>query len=336
MPTDKTQELVPTLPQPLVTWLAKLNLLQGVPFNYLVADSRLLAPETIKFFQIDATWAAALLDGALGVGRHYTAATSASPRLAVEETERQHVASGVRRTVPTIRRQQLKNGDSGAPAVSGVITGFLLRSQVVRGWKSLDTLGYAQGSSPYDYERGTITADQVQALDILRLERLSPTVLFGLFQGQLFELVLHQPPEAIHFGFEAQDAGANRVSKTLRVPATSWDDRAATYDSQTYEQQPLDGVFADAAHRVVDMARLSRALAATLASIGKAPGYYQAMPDTNHRIISCRQTSHLKWSGCWAGQLHQPGATRAGCRDDHRRPHSRRRPARVAVQARRT
>lgn len=283
MAIDPIQVLDPALPSPLAAWLAKLSLLQGVPFNYLVGDARLLAPETIKFFQIDATWSAALLDGALSIGRHYTAATSPSPHLVAEQSQRAHIAGGVRQAAPAIRRQQLKNGSSNGTPASGVMTGFLLRSDVVSGWKSLDVLGYAQGSSPYDYEHGTITADQVQSLDILRLERLSPTVLFGLFQGQLFELVLHQPPEAIHFGFQTQNLSANAVTKNLRVPATSWDDKNATYDSQAYQQQALDNVFADTAHRVVDMARLSRALAATLESIGKAPGYYQAAPDSNHQ-----------------------------------------------------
>ena len=273
----------PPLPAPLVTWLAKFSLLYGVPFTYLVPDARLLPPESIKFFQIDPTWMAALADGALSIGRHFTEAEAPSPRLVGEQEVRPRLGASVGREAPEVRRRQLQKPEAATAAPPDLVTGFLLRSTVVAGWKSLDVIGYAAGSSPHDVEQGTITPDQVQALEILRLERLSPTVLLGLFTGQLFELVLHQPPEAIHFGFATERPSAGAVTKNLRAPSTSWDDPAASFDSQTYQNQELDGVFADAAHRVVDLAALSRAIGARLASVSKAPGYYQASPDPDHK-----------------------------------------------------
>jgi len=262
------------LPPALTSWLAKLTLLHGVPFNYLVADARLLAPESIKFFEIDPTWSEAMLDGALSIGRHYTAAGVASPSQVAELTGRAAARAAVRAAVPGVRRQQLKQSGGDADPGPDVMTGFLLRSTAVSGWKSLDVLAYAQGHSPYEYEQGTIGAEQVQALDILRLERLSPTVLFGLFRGQLCQLVLHQPPEAVHFGVDTQDPQGNQITKTLRVPSTGWDDPQARYTTQTEQHLPFDQVFADAARRVVDLHQLSRAMGAALAAIGKDPGYY--------------------------------------------------------------
>ena len=278
-----TTGAAPPLPPELVAWLSKLALLNGVPFTYLVPDARLLPPESIKFFQLDPSWIGSLTDGALSIGRHFSETDGPSPALAAERAHRPQIGAAVTRELPAIRRRQVPATRETAAAPPETVTGFLLRSTVVSGWKSLDVIGYAAGSSPYDNEQGTITPDEIQALDILRLERLSPTVLFGLFSGQLFELVLHQPPEAVHFGFATQNTTANAVTKNLRVPVTSWDDPTASYDSQTYRNQAFDGVFVNPSNRVVDLSGLSRAVAARLASVDKAPGYYQSSPDANHK-----------------------------------------------------
>jgi hypothetical protein len=272
------------LPDDLVHWLARLNVLLGVPFTYLVADELLLPPESIKFFQVDPSWMGALVDGALSIGRHYSDADAIAPSLVAEQVHRPRLHDAVGATVPAIRRRQLTqpaNGD--LLPVRGVTSGFLLRSQVVAGWKSMDVVGYARGGSPHDNEQGRIAPDQIRPLDILRLELLSPTVLFGLFAGQLYQLVLHQPPEAIHFGFQTVDLSANGVTKALRTPTTNWDDPDTGYDTQTYRHQALDDVFTDGAHRVVNMFRLSQALAHALDGVGAAPGYYQAAPDASHQ-----------------------------------------------------
>ena len=104
--------------------------------------------------------------------------------------------------------------------------------------------------------------------------------MLGIFEGELYELVLHQPPEAIHFGFQQVDTAANGVTKNLRVPTTNWDDPDTSYDTDTYQNQKVGSVFADPEERVLDMMQLSRALAALLAATGAngAPGYYQATP----------------------------------------------------------
>jgi hypothetical protein len=167
-----------------------------------------------------------------------------------------------------------------------VMSGFLLNSAVVTGWKSIDVAGYPKGSSPYDYEKNPSV--KIKSLNILRLERLSPSVMFGIFRGSLYELVLHQPPEAIHFGFQqvCDDSSKQEdsVTKNLRVPTTNWDDPKTTYDTDKYQNKPLNNAFVDVDERVLDMTQLSKALAAQLAATGPngAPGYYQANPTDNN------------------------------------------------------
>src|SRR3954470_13482826 len=56
------------VPADVVRALARLRLLEGVPFSYLVPDAELLPPETIRFFYLDRNATDALVQGALSVG----------------------------------------------------------------------------------------------------------------------------------------------------------------------------------------------------------------------------------------------------------------------------
>ena len=279
------------LPLDLTQWLAKLRLLYGLPFNYLVPKNDFLPPETIRFFYLDPDWLASLIDGALSIGRHYTGAGTPPATIHSDLAHHDVLHTQPIEFVHNIRRRQLRLDDTPvAPSAAANgpkgLSGFLLNSSAVSAWKSIDVAGYPKGSSPYDYENNSGVI--IKSLTIARLERLSSTVLLGIFQGPLYELVLHQPPETVHFGFQqvTDENSQNSVNKTLRVPKTNWDDPDATYDTDTYQNQPLADVFADADERVLDMTQLSKALAARLASVvpNSAPGYYQATPsDTNHK-----------------------------------------------------
>jgi len=285
MPPEIEAALVDSdLPSDLTNWLARLRLLMGVPFQNLVADERLLEPESIKFFRVDPAWLNALIDGALSIGRHHSAADGTSPALVAEQVHGRRLHESVQSSVTEIRRRQLKKPERQEPIpISAIVSGFLLRSKVVSGWRSMDVMGYEQGQSPFDNEQSRISPDQVAPMALLRLELLSPMVLLGLFQGQLYELVLHQPPEAIHFGFQTISFNGGQVTKNLRVPGTNWDDRDTSYDTQGHQLQELDGVFTDRSRRVIDMMRLSQALARKLDAAGKAPGYYAKQTDDNHQ-----------------------------------------------------
>jgi hypothetical protein len=234
--------------------------------------------ESVKFFQVDNTWMDALLDGALSIGRQYTGTAVDSPSLIPEQAHRQHMASGVSKALPNIRRKQIKGTALGDDPVSPVITGFLLRSRAVSGWPNMDVACYPKGASPYDFEIHNInSANQIVALDVLRLETLSPTVLIGLYSGSVYELVIHQPPEAIHFGFLTADPVGNVVQKSLRVPTPGWDDVSSyNTDENGYVNLPFQGVFTDNNNRVLDHQKMSQLIGQTFNTKGPAPGYFQA------------------------------------------------------------
>jgi hypothetical protein len=182
---DATKDQL-SVPYEIYTWLARLKLLEGVPFRYLVPDERMLPPESIRFFYLDMNWIDAALDGALSIGRN-AHATDPSPETTHDVTmaplARQAADAHARR-----RRPMALGVAAPAPAPLETVSGFVLRSDVVRGWPGLEVNGYA--------DDGTL-------LDIVRFERLAPSVLLCLFEKDgktLREVDIHEPAEGLHFG----------------------------------------------------------------------------------------------------------------------------------------
>jgi len=147
------------LPIQLSKWLEEMSLLEGVPFSYLVPDERMLPLESIRFFWLDPFWIECLLDGAFSIGRHTESDTT---------RDAAHKNSG-----------HISNPHP-------LVTGVLLRSEVVSGWPGLCVDGYSNG----------------QLLKTLRTTRLSPNVLLGLFEGEVTDVIFQQTPETVQFGIE--------------------------------------------------------------------------------------------------------------------------------------
>lgn len=95
------------VPEVVAAWFKRMQLLSGIPFQYLVPDKTMLPQESIRFFQLDKSWIAALFDGAFSLGR---------------------IATRVYDSEQNFR--QLLNMDQD-------ITGILIRSEVVSGWPGL-------------------------------------------------------------------------------------------------------------------------------------------------------------------------------------------------------
>jgi hypothetical protein len=167
------------LPELVVQWLGKLSLLNGVPFNYLVPDERMLPPESIRFFYLDNNWIDALLDGAFSIGR------SASAEVKKDEPRMQLLKPHALRAARRFRRQRLSLQNYAND--SKIVTGFLLRSAVLRGWPGLEVNGYSD-------------AQAFNEIPKLRMERLSDEVMICLFDGKVQVAALHEPPEVLRCG----------------------------------------------------------------------------------------------------------------------------------------
>ncbi|WP_157654226.1 hypothetical protein [Burkholderia ubonensis] len=175
----------PPLPPTVQQWFANLAGLQGVPFNYLVPDERMLPPESIRFFYVDPNWVDALIDGAFSIGRAAVSENSLEARHA--HAVRAAARAGLGRRALNRRRRLAITGT--AIAGNQTITGFLIRSQAIAGWPNLRILGFNDTSTS-------------QPINPLRITALSRDTLLCLFDGELGSVLLREPPEQLHLGVE--------------------------------------------------------------------------------------------------------------------------------------
>ena len=183
------------VPDSLRDFLGRLRLLYGVPFNYLVPDSRLLPVESIRFFYIDRNFTDRLVDGALSVGKTTTR----------EFLHAQQMHADVKRRVDDeerVLRRRLRTGEAGPSVVrphAAELTGMLLRSRAVSGWPGLEIKAF-RGTS-----RQTPTGTG-EKLALLRMDRLAPDVMLCIFEGVPSRLDIEEPSEGIQFGVDLHGA----------------------------------------------------------------------------------------------------------------------------------
>jgi len=194
-----------TMPAYMEMFLAHLRLLIGVPFEYLVADARLLPDESIRFFYVDRSWTDRLVDGAIAVGK------SGTREQAHHQAHSRDVQSQLDLTERMVRMLQrgLKPEDDKSEA--GIVTGFLLRSAAVAGWPAMDVRAFSSPVpiAPADvkdqgFAQWAASAEAVQ-LKTLRLELLSPSVLLALFDGIPQLVWCEEPHHSIEFGLTSSD-----------------------------------------------------------------------------------------------------------------------------------
>lgn len=230
------------IPAELRAFATGLRLLDGVPFAYLVADTELLPPESIRFFYVDRRWTDAAVQGALSVGTvnsdDRTQLTANYPAIR-DELDREE--RNLRRRKGTPRW----SGDAGP------ISGFILRSQAVSGWPGIHVRAFTVDVVPDD---ARATEDDPTRMRILRLERLAPAVLLCLFDGIPKVVHIEEPRQGVQFGFD-QVAGAG----TADVGAQFIPRNAAT--SKDLARSPVRVPFrAGGAPGVVDIQALERTL----------------------------------------------------------------------------
>ena len=216
----------------VVTWLSRLRLLEGVPFPYIVPSEGMLPNESIRFFHVDRNWLDALVDGALSVGiidsRGALAATDVEKReelyqkLMNELNEREITANTYRRSIAAYNKvdgslfenaRGLKMVDkitamgqifSGIKyEMGGSVTGFLLRSSIVRDYPGIEISAY---HAPQFVKNDRKKAyDKEYILETLRQVRLSESIMLCLFNGIPSHLRIKEPGEGIRLGVDYDD-----------------------------------------------------------------------------------------------------------------------------------
>jgi hypothetical protein len=196
------------VPGELRRFLARLRLLHGVPFSYLVPDASLLPLESIRFFYVDRAWTDALAQGVLSVGTITTA-----DRMQLEAAY-PHIRSEVDEAERTIRRPRDEARLSGS---GGTITGFLMRSRVVSGWPNLHVRAYSQDVIEDD-ALTTEAESHPSRMKVLRMERLAPAVLLVLFDGVPAVVHVEEPRQGIQFGIRYdEDSPPSTRSARIKV-----------------------------------------------------------------------------------------------------------------------
>jgi hypothetical protein len=193
------------VPGELRRFLARLRLLHGVPFSYLVPDAELLPIESIRFFYIDRAWTDALVQGVLSVG---TVSTADRAQL---EAVYPHIRSDVDDAERTIRTP---SGEERLTGSGGTITGFLLRSRAVSGWPNLHVRAYSR--DVLDDDALTTEAEShPDRMKVLRMERLAPAVLLVLIDGLPSVVHIEEPRQGIQFGvrLDPEDPPSQRRAK---------------------------------------------------------------------------------------------------------------------------
>jgi len=181
-------------------WLARLRVLEGVPFTYLVPFEEMLPNETIRFFHIDRNWLDALVDGAMSAGR------IGSEDAGYDAERYEAIMNELHKKERDQRPYSQELWGVGEfpesrDITGGTLTGFLLRSSAVRHWPGIEV-------SAYHSTTGQVTYAIEDRIPTIRQERLSESVLLCIFNGTPNHVRLQEPYEGIQIGVDSDQASA--------------------------------------------------------------------------------------------------------------------------------
>ncbi len=156
------------------TWLGQLKNLTGIPFNYIIADEKMVPKESMKFFTVDMNWIDCLIDGAMSIGR----VTSKDQDQDNEKSENIQTSSDSAAKV-------LRNKKPGISGKIDKLTGIVIRSKLVSDWPGLEFQGFESDR---------------KKMAIFNIRRPTDDLLLCLFEGDLKQIDINLPPEGFHFG----------------------------------------------------------------------------------------------------------------------------------------
>lgn len=179
-------------PQEIQDWIVQLKILKGVPLSALIGDEKQLPPESIRFFYLDGNWTDQMINGALSIGAGDEKAVHINDSFLSDfhVIGRKNIHCSRKNCIHINQLQFYKPNFDLAEEYDNVITGFIMRSRLVRLWKGLES---------------TALDGYGRKLDILRMEELSGEIMLCLYQGEIAALQLKEPKEGLRFGTQDND-----------------------------------------------------------------------------------------------------------------------------------
>jgi hypothetical protein len=159
MPPDISQNIAVAardIPAEVTNWLGRLVLLYGVPFHYLIPAGEMLPRESIRFFFLDPIWIQYLVQGACSVGNTAYGDTIVDRAMntLVQPKPAENQQPGPANMAAAGVRDRLRQKYEGVALpeqgedLAWPLTGFLLRSAVVDGWRGLEVMAYRNLTEP--------------------------------------------------------------------------------------------------------------------------------------------------------------------------------------------
>lgn len=160
-------------------YLMSLARLEGIPLSYLIPNPRYIcadksSSDALTLFYIDPKWIFALLDGAVSLSRELL-------------TDTKTQVEGILEKVYGM----------------GLVSGFLLHSKLVSGWRGIEIKALDENKTPLSIK--------------LRFERIAPAIFLGIFQGEIKKLEITQPYEGLHFGVKEKDTENQIFEKAVKT-----------------------------------------------------------------------------------------------------------------------
>lgn len=187
-------------------WLTNLRVLKGIPFQYLVPTEDALPSESVRFFHIDRNWTDALIDGALSV----SLATTTEKAWLLEgddKTRYQSLLESLNQreawnagAVRNLIRHNIQGNNTSQliadkTVVGGGLTGMLFRSKIIKDYPGIEI-------SAFDHTTGTNPWSGVNSVPVVRMSRLSESIMLCIFNGRPTHLRIQEPAEGIRMGIE--------------------------------------------------------------------------------------------------------------------------------------
>lgn len=191
-----------SIPADLGDYVKELQLLHYVPLSYLIADEAFLPPESLRFFHVDQNWTKSLTEGALSIGRVTTmdshndkcqlhsALRDSKENLHIPRLTKMHPNHRGKALKVFKTREEFSKVTISSPltmtdvTTDGVITGFIMHSELVRMLKGLEVNAYSGK----------------EEIPLLRFDIFSDNIALGLFSGKMTSLVIAEPKTGLTFG----------------------------------------------------------------------------------------------------------------------------------------